>query len=331
MGHTRHSYTRVMDHGEGACMRLRSLRLTPDRLADCEPLWGDRSFCTAEEFASTQQTARALLASRRARGTIVIDEEGRPRFFGLTIFASTHAVEQALEDAVPRLGASLLHGPHRDAVLDLEDIGRGNASEGLDLVVCAQGYAMNGAGEDEWGALLGTLLQQFHDVHRGFRLRRVVGQVFGTEGADVVVRSGVYPDVRLTRSIDRHGDDIVSALFALTHQQAIAGCSALLPMFSYFPPRIFFTGPEQAVLREALEGATDVQIAARLGIGVAAVKARLTRAYERMQARLPGILPQRVTHDTARGAQVRHLVLDFVRDNPSELTPYERTDRGAGS
>ena len=43
-----------------------------------------------------------------------------------------------------------------------------------------------------------------------------------------------------------------------------------------------------------------------------------------MQVRLPGILPQRVTHDTTRGAQVRHLVLEFVRDNPSELTPYVR-------
>ena len=258
-------------------MRLRSLRLTPERLADCEPLWGDRSFCTADEFASTQHMAKALLASRRARGTIVIDEEGRPRFFGLTIFARSHAVDHALDHAAPRLGASLLHGPHRDGVLDLEDIGRGNASGGLDLVVCAQGYAMNGADDDDWGVLLGALLQQFHDVHRGFRLRRVVGQVFGTEGADIVVRSGAYPDVRLTRSVDRRGDDVVSALFGLTHEQAIAGCSALLPMFTYFPPRVFFTEPEQAVLREALDGATDVQIAARLGLGLAAVKARLTR------------------------------------------------------
>src|SRR5690606_1394559 len=149
-------------------------------------------------------------------------------------------------------------------------------------------YAMNGAGEDEWGVLLGALLQQFHDLHRGFRLRRMVGQVFGTKGADIIVRSGAYPDVRLTRSVYRHDDDIVSALFGLTHEQANAGCSAMPPMFTSSPPRVFFTEPEQAVLREALDGATDVQVAARLGIGVAAVKARLTRAYERMQARLPG-------------------------------------------
>lgn len=155
-------------------------------------------------------------------------------------------------------------------------------------------------------------------------MRRIVGQAFGAQGADIVVRSGAYPDVRLDVSVDRNGVEVVSAVFSMTHRQAVNGYSALLPMFTYFPPRVLFTQPEQCVLLEALDGATDAQIATRLGIGVAAVKARLTRAYERVQARLPGLLPQRDADDTVRGAQVRHLVLEFVRDNPSELTPYER-------
>lgn len=57
---------------------------------------------------------------------------------------------------------------------------------------------------------------------------------------------------------------------------------------------------------------------------MAAVKSRLTRAYERIQTRLPGSLPVRDMDEGGRGAQVRDVVLDFVRSNPSELTPYER-------
>jgi hypothetical protein len=305
-------------------MRLTSVRLTPDRLSACDALWGDRSFHTAAEFESTMQTAGALLASGRARGTLVVDEDGSARFFGMTLFATTSAVEQAIERPPVRLGASLLQDAGSGAILDVADIGRGNASGGLTLVVCAQGYAMEEATEEDWGLLVGTLVKDFHDIHRGFRLSRIVGQAFWAQGADIVVRSGAYPDVRLGVSVDRSGMEVVSAVFSITHQQAVTGCSPLLPMFTYFPPRVLFTTPEQEVLREALAGATDMQIATRLGTSVAAVKSRLTRAYERLHARLPGVLPLRDTNDVGRGSQVRHLVLDFVRDNPSELTPYER-------
>lgn len=139
-------------------MRLTSVRLTPDRLSACRVLWGDRSFHTPAEFESTLQTARALLESGRARGSLVIDEDGCARFFGMTLFATTSAVEQVLERPPVRLGASLLLDGS-GAILDVADIAWGNASGGLTLVVCAQGYAMEEASEEDWGVLVGTLVK----------------------------------------------------------------------------------------------------------------------------------------------------------------------------
>ncbi|BCS34965.1 hypothetical protein TBR22_A41910 [Luteitalea sp. TBR-22] len=306
-------------------MRLRSVTLTPERLALCRPLWGGRSFHTDDEFEAMVRTAADLLASRHARGSLVLDETGAARFFGFTLFARTSAVDQVFAGPPEGIARTFLSEAGRGDVLDLSGIGRGNAGNGLDLVVCAQGYELADASDTEFAVVVGTLLQNFFDIHRGFRLRRIVGVAFGTLGAHIVQRSGAYPDVRVWSGTTPGGTPAASAMFSLTHAQATNGYSALLPMFTYFPPRVQFTEPEQDVLREALEGATDALIAARLGLSVAAVKSRLTRAYERVQVRLPGLLPVRDVDDMARGSQVRHVVLDFVRSNPSELTPYERS------
>jgi hypothetical protein len=189
--------------------------------------------------------------------------------------------------------------------------------------VIAQGYDMVDATDSSWGALMGTLLKDFQEVHRGFRLTRMLGEVFGREGVDIVTTSGVYPDVHMFSTRDRSGADVPSAVFSMTHDQAIRRYSALLPMFTYFVPRIGLTVAEKEVIREALRGATDVQVKERLRISLAAVKSRWTRAYERILSRAPGVLPLRDVHKLDRGPQVRHRVLEFVRDNPSELTPYE--------
>jgi hypothetical protein len=178
---------------------------------------------------------------------------------------------------------------------------------------------------EDWGTLLGAILKEFHDVHRGFRLASMAGEGFGDTSVDIVKKSGAYPDVRVFSLIDPRGQQVPSVLFWMNHAQAIARWSPLLPMFTYFAPRVHFTKPEQLVLREAARGATDCDVAARLGISLAAVKSRWKRACSRLADRAPEVLPLR-NHQApeSRGAQVRHLVLEFVRANPSELTPYER-------
>jgi DNA-binding CsgD family transcriptional regulator len=94
--------------------------------------------------------------------------------------------------------------------------------------------------------------------------------------------------------------------------------------FVYSPPRVLFTRAEQDVLRLAATGATDRIIGEHLDIRLTAVKARWRRIQERVWSRNPVVL--RAFGDAqisgSRGAQVRNVIVEFVRENPSELTPY---------
>ncbi len=187
-----------------------------------------------------------------------------------------------------------------------------------------QGWDIDGP--DAWPLLLGTLLANFIDVHRGYHMARLFGETFGADGVDIVTRSGAWATLYPSDLTTRDGEMLPSAVYSLTRAQARAQWSPLLPMFAYSPPRILFTHPERELLQAALSGGTDDVLAARLGVAVSAVKARWMRIQHRVLDRAPHLMPKSdaVHASGARGAQTRHVLLEFVRNNPAELTPYPR-------
>jgi hypothetical protein len=285
---------------------------------------------TPAELDAAVDRLAALLAQNRARGTLLLDEERRPRYFGVTVFVHERAGDDLVGNPQPRIGARLL-ARREDAagpILDEVAIGRGNAGAGLHMVVINQGWDLAGA-EAAWPALMGVLLHDFQEVHRGFRLVRMIGEAFGDQGVEIVTRSRAYPNRREFSLASPAGLAARSVLFWLTRAEAAQEWSTLLPMFTYNPPRIYFTRQEQDLLREALaSGATDIVLAQRLGVTVPAVKARWKRLFERVADRMPELLAARDQRPSAsRGAQLRHVVLQFVRKHPSELTPYHLAER----
>src|SRR5687767_6843133 len=111
--------------------------------------------------------------------------------------------------------------------------------------------------------------------------------------------------------------------------RAAARKTPFLPMFLYTPPQVLFTPAEKELLRAALNGAPDEVISERLGIPVSAVKGRWHRIHQRAADRIPELFQQTpaLVGDGYRGRQIRHVILEYVRDNPSELTPYARLPR----
>jgi hypothetical protein len=95
-------------------------------------------------------------------------------------------------------------------------------------------------------------------------------------------------------------------------------------MFVYNPPRIRFTRVQQDILAAALAGATDEQLSARLGIPLTTVKSRWTRIQQRTATLVPELFEEIPISRAGgrRGVQTRHLILQYVRENPAELTPY---------
>jgi hypothetical protein len=297
--------------------------LTPDHLTHCAPLWGDKRAYAPAEFARATARLAGLLQQQRALGAAILEDD-QVRGFGVTGFVDPDVVESFLAAPHEQFGKRLLLddslGP--DVILDRRRIAEGNSRAGLQLVVLNTNYDPDARHPD---IVLGSVMASFQAVHRGYRVARIVNEVHGAEAVDVAVTSRSF-EVR-QRFVDVGGvKGLSGAVLTLTREQAAEWRNPLLAMFAYSPPRIYFTEPEQHILRLALTGAPDWDIAERLRVPETAVKGRWTRIQERAFGAVPELSAKLASRTTAtgRGRQNRHLILEYVRQHPSELTPYLR-------
>jgi hypothetical protein len=311
-------------------MQIDSVPLTADNVTLCAPLWGGRETYRQGELARVLAAASTLLRQHRAVGAVIREDEV-VRGFGLTTFADEALVESYLEDPHPHIGRRLLleaADPRSRSVLAIDQIAARNAGGGLQLVVVNTAYDPAASDPD---MVLGRMIGAFHETHRGYRLARIVNEVFGgaAMSADATARS--Y-DVRCVFELDTPAGPLRSLVGTLTREQAARWRHPFLAMFAYSPPRLMFTRAEQELLAEALVGATDETLGERLDIPLSAVKARWSRIHGRFARFAPELLHHVALPDHGRGVQTRHLILHYIRQHPSELTPYavERAPVDAG-
>jgi hypothetical protein len=307
-----------------ADLQLTTVPLTEANVARCEPLWGDRQVCTAREFAQLLTRVRWLLSADRARGAMFVEPGGRLRGFGLATFVREDVATAFIAAPHAQFGRRILLDEDLAAVtLDERGVGYRNASGGLDLVVLSQGFDLAGLTPGKaWQPLAGTSMQAFVDLHRGFNIARIVNEIFGAAGVAFLDRARPATIHRFTVTA-RSGAPLEAGCWILSRDEAERSGSLILPMFTYSPPIIRFTAAERRVLQAARAGATDERIAGMLRVPVSAVKARWRRIQERAM-RLPALRDQidAVRREHRRGLQWRHFVIDYVRAQPSELTPY---------
>jgi hypothetical protein len=303
---------------------MRVVPLTRQTLPSCASLWADRPAYQDGEMGLAHRAAAGLLDEQRALGIIICDGE-RVCGFGLTLFVDNSFADSYLAEPSAQLGRQLLlscaHA--HSSVLGIRAIGEGNASRGLTLVVANANYDV--ASRDP-NAVMGHIISAFQQVHRGYRLARIINEAIGETNVGVIKGS-----FDICRSFTNVGgvDNLTSAVGVLTRERAYQTFHPLMSMFVYEAPRIIFTPAEQALLRASLDGSTNDRIAARLAIPVSAVRARWARVQERAFQRVPDLfrdLPD-AEHERGRGPQSRHLIIEYVRRHPSELTPYTPAER----
>jgi hypothetical protein len=300
--------------------------LTYQNFSDAIALWPDRPGYTAGEFDAAMNAAGSLVRQRRAFGALI--RAGRHTCgFGMTVFVKQSFTDDYFRSPHPQLGKRVLLVA-LDAgspVLSLPEIASGNTNEGLQLLVVATN--IDPMFKDR-SSVLGHIVGSFLDTHAGYRIVRVLNEVFGDCVEDVRM-SGVY-DIQTEWDRLANGVCLKGVVGTLTRDQASEQRNPLLPIFLYNPPRIRFNATEQELLRTALDGDPDDELARRLGISLSAVKARWTRIQQRATENMPELfagVPQGIRHNR-RGAQVRHLIVRYVRSNRSELTPYMGRSEG---
>jgi hypothetical protein len=312
--------------GEALTMHISAAPLTPADLVECGALWPERSTYTGQEFARALETCGALLREGRAIGGAIRDAR-RLSAYEISTFVQERFADEYMRSPHPLLGKRLLlEGVAGGAVLDWRGIAERNAGDGLQLVIVSANYDV--AVRDPM-LVMGEVIRLFLELHRGYRIARIINEGIGEANASALIEPGVYDVHRMFPRIDPDFP-VPSAVCVLTRERVESRLNPFGGMFAYNPPRAFFTRAEQDLLLAALDGAPDDTLSARLGIPLSAVKARWTRIYQRVVKCLPELVEHvRAPHAAdRRGAQIRHLVLEYVRRNRSELTPYRRPSRG---
>src|SRR5689334_20937655 len=85
-------------------MRLAAVPLTAKNLPRCTHLWGARSDYTAEGFSHALRRITWLLSTERARGRLILEDNGRVRGFGVTVFAAPDFTDEYLAAPHPQIG-----------------------------------------------------------------------------------------------------------------------------------------------------------------------------------------------------------------------------------
>ena len=266
----------------------------------------------------------------------------RPEFaaVGLSGFVSETWADGFLASPAPHIELVLLdlasRDAHEPAFLTFDEIAQANAGDSLTLVPLLWLQVTEDYDDPEAHALLRLGQQNFLGRHRGYRLTRIVKEIwaeraFAFQGGGFQEHCRIPAGTPLSFNPERAlGRDHL--IFTVTRQEVEANWpgTAVGLLFAHEPPRCGFTRAEQQVLSLAADGLTDARIAQDLCVSAAAVSMRWRSIYTRFQEGAPPALRFEEATDGARGQEKRRHVIAFVSEHAEELRPYARPARRNG-
>jgi hypothetical protein len=237
---------------------------------------------------------------------------------GMGVFVSGAFADREIRNPRPGLNSRIIAGiaSGEPMVLSRAEIAVGNAGEGIDFVNMYGTWRdgiMNADQLAEVHALLGT---SFVEHFAGYRFNRVLKEAIGHSRIALARATGTY---RLVAEFQ--GPE--SALAVVTRESALAApYSVASTMYRYQAPVLRLRPAEQKLLAAALDGKTDAELSADLGLSIEAIKKRWMSIFERVEEFKPDILSKTDPYSDGRGPQKRHRVVAYVRTHPEELRPF---------
>jgi hypothetical protein len=201
------------------------------------------------------------------------------------------------------------------------EIGERNATDGLNLLITHFGWIGTDYHAEPAPNLRAFVSNAFVDRHGGNRIKGLYGEVCSPEFVELACRAGC--DVLNGYEDHAASSPFQPSLVGITREEALRRENHWLgKLFTYFPPRFYFTEPHRQILLLAREGYTDTEIAGILKAKPDAVKKRWASIYDRVSEVFPTLLPN---HDgRGRGSEKRRALLAHLRDRPEELRPYSK-------
>ena len=307
--------------------------MTPGDIGTCLPLLASRFLCPPESFDALGALWREIVTERNGIAALALDPETKAVIqFGVSVFVTDQRADEYHACREPLIAKQLLAEWRRGErpFLAAREIARGNAGSGLNLVVPWYGGLMTRGEPDQ--RLYAADYESSRRVFRGWNLRSHTVEVFPHNerregenwGKTMEFRVGEYSPEQLAAAgipqqqapciwMARREDALTNPSFALT-----------LLFSSYARPVFRFSLQEQRILTLALDGHTDESIASATATSPATVKKRLRDIYAKVsEAPIPALGFAKGILNGARGAETRRHLLNYLRDHPEELRPYD--------
>lgn len=319
-----------------------TLRCRPLLSSDVEVLvaWLRRDlpdFCAADPPAAA--AIDRLLRREQIKGAVFEEFEGdkgdkgewRPLSLGVSGFVHPETIECHLAQPQPFLFQTLLSKAAAKAprlFLDPDDQAPVNGTPGAGLDLVAHWMQRRWDPHDPlWRQVYMMAHENFIQEHRGYRINRMIHEDW-VRDVDIYLALGYR--VHTTFEISGSHNNILNGSSSRTlyymdcheilSQAPGAAASYLL---QYVGPVCGFTRAEQRLLRRALDGLTDGQLAAELDLSVNTLKSMWRSIYDRITTNAPLVLSDaNADEQETRGREKRRTVLAFIKANPQELRPY---------
>jgi hypothetical protein len=270
-------------------------------------------------------------------GTVVecIGSRGSPaKVVGSTIlaFVSDGTADRYHSSPFPALSSFFLQqvgkgntGPF----LNRREQAEGNTGDGMQQVIIEFAVDPMDIRHPDFGGIMNELYSAHFQFERGYNVKAV----FVEASADLeplVVGTGMRP----VKAFDLEGsnENIIlppgigkrRCYYRVGREDMpflAPSCAAAIIM-TYMRPTFRFTPTEQRLLKRAVEGKTDEQIAEDIGISRDAVKQSWRAIYDHVTTVMPEILENDAEMVSGRGAEKRRHIIAYVRNNLQELKPH---------
>jgi len=237
--------------------------------------------------------------------------------FGASAFVSAAFMDAELADPHPDINSRIIASVHsgQSVLLTRDEIARANAGDGVDSVILYGSWREEILSASESAKVQMLLPSSYTKLHAGYRIRRIAWETACEHEERFARSSGVY---RAIGEFPESGRalNLMSSVTAVAVPGSVGNV-----LCSYTEPVLRLLETDQQLLVAAQNGATDWELTAKLGLTIAAVKARWRSTFARI-AEVKSDLVRDQENGKNRGLQKRHGVLAYVRDHPEELRPY---------
>jgi len=253
--------------------------------------------------------------------------------FGAVVFLGEAFVSRYRRKPAPFLANCIyqLASTGRSPLMSHKRVAEANWTCGLSLFILHYCQRAPGKSEAAFEQVLTVAHAAFRDTTEGYDLNELWQEAFSPEEVSFLRAGGMKPILDRTHGAGVHDSDgelpPLPCLMGLTREDAAKGFPGTTVSFAFQTrsPLFFFTPVQQRVIRFALHGDSDADIAQRLRVSQDAVKQTWRSIYQRVSlddGRL--LIDQSSGGGTLTNHRRRNILLDYLRTHPEELRPVKR-------